>query len=327
MTGILYRKAMRWRQLNSKTLKYKIQNFLGMGLQTPKTIFVLMAALMLILSPVTSLSSVKADENDPFEELVNELKEAKRQGFPISDEEIELAKGLLKNKDKDFSKIKPNPQNIPSSLREEDVLSSSSTYYVTLGYSTIISRSEFGRSGIAYSWGVPIGFWGADYILTENKGRAAAIIYPSIGGVWPYAWVGVKVVVLGSGSQVATITINGRALGYIWYAAPYGLANADAIASFVVEDVTAGTGQAKIIFDAYNAPLPAWYWSIDSTFSTSLTVNLVASHTYIIWLIIWLRLLTIAEVAGGGGSVADFGPQDGDYAGEGIWFTSINIQF
>jgi len=279
----------------------------------------LLTVILLALSPILPAASTPpTDSEDP--DLVDWLKKLREKGFPISDEEIELAEKVAKGKPKPRKPDKPDrdPWDALPKLDDEEL---SSTYYVTLGSDTAIAQAELGREGIWTSWGWPYGVWGADAVVEKNKDTAAVLLYPCVGGIWPYADVGVSLYILGSGSQKATIRVNGHAYGYVWYG---GWADADAKAAVVVWDHTTRKAVgSKIIFDAFPAGYKVEGWAINSDFSASLTVELKAGHVYIIW----LRLLTEAEVAFTGGAVSDFGPQDNDYAGEGVWFKSIAIDF
>lgn len=198
--------------------------------------------------------------------------------------------------------------------------STEGTYYVSIGTDSTFYTSDLGDATTIRLWGLPIGSWGADYVLPENKDRGAVLLFPSFGGVSVAAWIGPKVVVTGSGTATAKFFVNGRLLGYLWYAATWwGVASSYVRVGIGYKDLTTGQGAATFIL-TYTIP---WYYDVEINAWFPTAIEIEAGHTYVFFLL----LEAGADVYGGGGAVADFGPQDGDYAGEGLWFNYILLDF
>lgn len=121
----------------------------------------------------------------------------------------------------------------------------------------------------------------------------------------------------GSGSQTANIRMNGHMYGLT--TAVGGSSNSKI--DLVVKDLDTGTKYATNIY-SQSAGGTQWF-EVNEDFNNGVAVNLQAGHDYITY----LEVQTSAAIYGTGEASADFGPQDGDYGGEGVNYFCIEVDF
>lgn len=189
---------------------------------------------------------------------------------------------------------------------------------VYLGTDRTFSNADRGDKGISNSGLAPL--WiGCNYDYGSKKDTAATLIGPGgWGGGTAWSWVGKEFYVSGSGSRTANIYITGHYYGLLSAAA--GGAS-DVTIRLVVKDQSNGQQMYTTIYQDHEF---GWGWSeVNNNINQGININLQAGHSYIVY----LELVTSATVAGAGEGGSDFGPDDGDYNGEGAWYSSITIDF
>jgi hypothetical protein len=189
---------------------------------------------------------------------------------------------------------------------------------VYLGVDATFYDADEGDKGTS-TWGACPRFYGSEYYLNAKKDEAAVLVGPGgYGGAGAWAWVGKSFYVSGSGSQTANIRMNGHMYGLTTAVAG---GSSDSNIDLVVKDLDTGTKYATNIYSQSAAGV-GWF-EVNEDFNNGVTINLQAGHDYITY----LEVQTSAAVYGAGEASSDFGPQDGDYGGEGVNYICIEVDF
>lgn len=206
--------------------------------------------------------------------------------------------------------------SVESSLQGETIQLTGGSVY--LGTDKTFYDADTGDKGTS-TWGLAPWFYESEYYLSTKKDEAASLVGPGgYGGAGAWCWVGKSFHVYGSGSQTANVMMPGHLWG-LTTAFAGGSSNSNV--DLVVKDVTTGTEYTTNVY-SQSAGGVGWF-EVDKDFNSGVTVNLQAGHDYVVY----LEVQTSASVYGVGEAGSDFGPQDGDYSGEGAWYFSVTVDF
>jgi len=262
------------------------------------------ALLVFSITSVTSASPSSDDVGASEKEIIDQVP----QDSDPSGKRAEKARKIRERIDKLMDEqIEESVKSLPGK-----------NFDVYLGEDATITYAATGDYGTAY-WGGVMALYGSDYILTENKARAATVCGPfGVGGAGAWAWVGKSFYVWGSGSQKATIWMEGHLLGLTSAV----LGSAYSKVSLVLYDRTADVRYTAVIYEKL-ADGAGWF-TVDKDFGYGISgVSLQGGHMYTVY----LEVRTSAAIYGMGEAGSDFGPQDLDYAGEGVWWYFVTIDF
>jgi hypothetical protein len=189
---------------------------------------------------------------------------------------------------------------------------------VYLGTDRTFTTADYWNTGTS-SWGVAPMWYGANAYQNTKRDEAASSVGPGgYGGAGAWAQIGKTWTVSGSGSRSANIRMSGYMYGLT---SAFAGGTGNSVINLVVKDLTTGTTYSTNIYNQ-GAGGAGWY-EVNQNFNNGVNVNLQAGHSYAAY----LELQTSAAVYGAGMGGSDFGPYDGDYAGEGTYYNSIIVDF